>query len=130
MDVHVHTQDVAMPLGRTLPMPTDAAVASAEHLWEIGFPFHARSRLAGHRLIATDADWTAGAGSEIRDPIQALVMLLAGRTATLPQLTGIQLDPAAGPGADSGGKRAATRACGRDRRDCSRWRGSRKPAPS
>ncbi|MFD2396737.1 maleylpyruvate isomerase family mycothiol-dependent enzyme [Prauserella oleivorans] len=90
MDVHVHTQDIAMPLGRALPMPTEAAVASAEHLWEVGFPFHARRRLAGHRLIATDADWSAGAGTDIRGPIQALVMLLAGRTATLPQLSSIE----------------------------------------
>ncbi|MEU0465467.1 maleylpyruvate isomerase family mycothiol-dependent enzyme [Amycolatopsis sp. NPDC006131] len=89
MDVHVHAQDIAMPLGRRLPMPAEAAVASADHLWEIGFPFHARKRLAGHRLIATDADWRAGEGTEVRGPIQALVMLLAGRTATIPQLTGI-----------------------------------------
>ncbi|GHF22055.1 hypothetical protein GCM10017786_65340 [Amycolatopsis deserti] len=89
MDVHVHTQDIAMPLGRRLPMPADAAVAAADHLWEIGFPFHARKRLAGHRLIATDAEWSAGEGAEVRGPIQALVMLLAGRTATIPQLTGI-----------------------------------------
>jgi len=89
MDVHVHAQDIAMPLGRRLVMPAEAAVASADHLWDIGFPFHARKRLTGHRLIATDADWTAGEGAEIRGPIQALVMLLAGRTATIPQLTGI-----------------------------------------
>ncbi|WP_431925533.1 maleylpyruvate isomerase family mycothiol-dependent enzyme [Amycolatopsis tucumanensis] len=89
MDVHVHAQDIAMPLGRRLPMPAEAAIASADHLWEIGFPFHARKRLAGHRLIATDADWRAGEGTEVRGPIQALVMLLAGRTATIPQLTGI-----------------------------------------
>ncbi|MDQ0379442.1 maleylpyruvate isomerase family mycothiol-dependent enzyme [Amycolatopsis thermophila] len=89
MDVHVHAQDIAMPLGRHLPMPSGAAVAAAEHLWEIGFPFHARKRLTGHRLIATDAEWSAGEGAEVRGPIQALVMLLAGRTATLPQLSGI-----------------------------------------
>jgi hypothetical protein len=30
-----------------------------------------------------------GEGIEINGPIQALVMLLAGRTATIPQLTGL-----------------------------------------
>ncbi|HVV14594.1 maleylpyruvate isomerase family mycothiol-dependent enzyme [Amycolatopsis sp.] len=89
MDVHVHAQDIAIALGRPHPMPVAAAVASAEHLWDLGFPFHARRTWSGHRLIATDAEWSAGAGTEITGPIEALVMLLAGRTATIPRLTGI-----------------------------------------
>ncbi|TNC28445.1 maleylpyruvate isomerase family mycothiol-dependent enzyme [Amycolatopsis alkalitolerans] len=89
MDVHVHAQDIAIPLGRHLPMPVEAAVASADHLWEIGFPFHARRKWSGRRLIATDAEWSAGEGAEISGPIEALVMLLAGRTATVPRLSGI-----------------------------------------
>ncbi|MEV6244238.1 maleylpyruvate isomerase family mycothiol-dependent enzyme [Lentzea sp. NPDC051838] len=89
MDVMVHTQDIALPLGIERHMPIEAAVVSAEDLWRMGFPFHARKRLAGHRLVATDADWSAGEGAEISGPIQALVMLLAGRTATIPKLTGV-----------------------------------------
>ncbi|WP_236791147.1 maleylpyruvate isomerase family mycothiol-dependent enzyme [Amycolatopsis sp. GM8] len=89
MDVHVHAQDIAIPLGRRHPMPAGAAVASAEHLWDLGFPFHARRKWAGHRFVATDADWTAGEGKEITGPIEAVVMLLAGRTATVSRLTGI-----------------------------------------
>lgn len=89
MDVHVHAQDVAIPLGREHVMPAEAAVAAANHLWAKSFPFRARRRLAGHRLVATDADWSTGRGAEISGPIQALVMLLAGRTATNSQLTGI-----------------------------------------
>lgn len=89
MDLLVHTQDIALPLGIEHSMPTEAAVVAAEHLWRMGFPFHARRRLAGHRLVATDADWSAGVGTEVSGPIDALVMLLAGRTATLPKLTGI-----------------------------------------
>jgi uncharacterized protein (TIGR03083 family) len=89
MDVMVHTQDIALPLGIERHMPIDAAVVSADDLWRIGFPFHARKRLAGYKLVATDADWSAGEGTEVSGPIQALVMLLAGRTATIPQLTGM-----------------------------------------
>ncbi|KOV85091.1 maleylpyruvate isomerase family mycothiol-dependent enzyme [Nocardia sp. NRRL S-836] len=89
MDLMVHTQDIALPLGIDHPMPVDAAVVAAEHLWRMGFPFHARRRFAGHRLIATDADWAVGEGTEISGPVEALVMLLAGRTATIPRLTGI-----------------------------------------
>lgn len=91
MDVMVHSQDIALPLGVERHMPVEAAVVATDDLWRIGFPFHARRRLAGHRLVATDADWSAGEGAEISGPIEALVMLLAGRTATIPQLTGISL---------------------------------------
>jgi uncharacterized protein (TIGR03083 family) len=89
MDVMVHTQDMALPLGIERHMPIEAAVVSADDLWRIGFPFHARKRLAGYRLVATDADWSAGEGSEVSGPIEALLMLLAGRSATIPRLTGI-----------------------------------------
>lgn len=89
LDVLVHTQDIALPLGVERHMPADAAVVVADDLWRMGFPFHARRRLAGHRLTATDADWSVGEGAEISGPIEALVMLLAGRTATIPRLTGI-----------------------------------------
>ncbi|HUQ60194.1 maleylpyruvate isomerase family mycothiol-dependent enzyme [Lentzea sp.] len=89
MDVMVHSQDIALPLGIERHMPVDAAVVAADDLWRIGFPFHARRRLAGHRLVATDADWSAGEGAEISGPIEALVMVLAGRTATIPRLSGI-----------------------------------------
>jgi uncharacterized protein (TIGR03083 family) len=89
MDVMVHAQDIALPLGIDHHMPADAAVVAAEHLWRMGFPFHAKRKMAGHRLVATDADWAAGEGTEISGPVEALVMLLAGRTATIPRLTGI-----------------------------------------
>jgi uncharacterized protein (TIGR03083 family) len=89
MDVAVHSQDVAIPLGRPHPMTAEVAVDAADFLWRHGFPFHARKRLAGHRLVATDTDWSVGEGAAVSGPIQALVMLLAGRSATIPQLTGI-----------------------------------------
>jgi uncharacterized protein (TIGR03083 family) len=88
MDVLVHGQDITVPLGRPRAMPAAAAVTSADHLWRMGFPFHTRRRLAGYRLIATDVEWSAGDGAEISGPIDALLPLLAGRTATLPRLTG------------------------------------------
>lgn len=88
MDVLVHTQDVALPLGRTWPMPAQAATTSADHLWQMGWPFHTQRRMRGLRLVATDVEWSAGDGAEVRGSIDALLMLLAGRTATVPQLTG------------------------------------------
>jgi uncharacterized protein (TIGR03083 family) len=88
-DVLVHTQDIAIPLGRTHPMPVDAARAAADRVWAMGWPFHAKRRLAGLHLIATDTGWTAGAGAQLRGPVQALLLLLTGRTAAaLPRLDG------------------------------------------
>jgi uncharacterized protein (TIGR03083 family) len=89
-DVLVHTQDIAIPLGWARPMPDDAARAAAHRVWTMGWPFWARRRLRGLRMIATDTDWSAGAGAEIRGPIAMLLLLLTGRSATaLPHLTGL-----------------------------------------
>ena len=88
IDVLVHGQDITLPLGRTRPMPTTAAVAAAQRVWDLGFPFRARRRLAGLRLSATDADWAVGSGAPVEGPIAALLMLVTGRRATLDELTG------------------------------------------
>lgn len=79
MDILVHTQDIAVPLGIDRPMPTDAAVEVANHLWRMRFPMHPARRLQGVRLVATDADFTCGEGREVTAPIRDLVMTLAGR---------------------------------------------------
>ncbi|MFB9338830.1 maleylpyruvate isomerase family mycothiol-dependent enzyme [Actinoplanes octamycinicus] len=88
-DVLVHSQDVAVPLGRELPAPRDAAVAAATRVWAMGWPFWARRRLRGLRLTATDAEWAAGRGAALDGPVEALVLLLTGRVAAaVPRLTG------------------------------------------
>ncbi|MBC3191189.1 maleylpyruvate isomerase family mycothiol-dependent enzyme [Pseudonocardia sp. C8] len=88
-DTMVHIQDVAVPLGRTVAMPAGAAREGLDRVWRMGWPFWARRRLRGLRLTATDADWRVGEGAEVRGPVQALLLLLTGRTtAALPQLAG------------------------------------------
>ena len=88
LDVLVHTQDIAIPLGRHHEMPVEAARASAEAFRKNLFPFNARRRLAGCRLEATDTDWAAGAGALVRGPIAALLLLITGRPASLTELSG------------------------------------------
>lgn len=88
LDVLVHTQDIVIPLGRPRPMPTAAARVAADRVWRKGFPFHARTRLRGFRLTATDVSWSVGQGLAIEGPIESLLLLLTGRTASLPQLSG------------------------------------------
>jgi hypothetical protein len=47
IDYLVHGQDIAVPLGRALPMPRDLAVIAADRVWASPRMFHARNRLAG-----------------------------------------------------------------------------------
>jgi uncharacterized protein (TIGR03083 family) len=88
-DTLVHVQDVALPLGLTVPTPLDAAREGLDRVWRMGWPFWAKRRLRGLRLTATDVGWTAGAGAEVAGPAAALLLLLTGRAAAaLPALTG------------------------------------------
>jgi uncharacterized protein (TIGR03083 family) len=96
LDVLVHGQDIAVPLGRARPMPPVAAAAAATRVWTYRWPlstvWRAPARLAGLELVATDTDWSAGAGTRVEGPIQALLLLLTGRT-------GAAMAGLAGPGA-------------------------------
>lgn len=88
IDVLVHGRDIAVPLGRDRPVPTDAAVAAATQAWDMGFPFRARRRLRGFRLAATDTAWTVGSGLPVEGPIDALLLLVTGREVALDRLSG------------------------------------------
>jgi uncharacterized protein (TIGR03083 family) len=92
IDYLVHSQDIAIPLGRHVAMPTNAAVVAAERVWTSPRMFHARTRFAGYRFIATDTEWVAGAGQEVTGPISALLLLLTGRPAGLAGLSGAGAD--------------------------------------
>ena len=104
IDVLVHGQDIALPLGRTRPVPVDAAVAASQRVWDLGFPFRARRRLQGFRLTATDAHWTAGSGLPVEGPIAALLLLVTGRQAALDRLSGAGARRLAGAREDTSGR--------------------------
>ena len=42
----------------------------------------------GHRLSATDIDWSVGQGPEIRGPVLMLLLVLTGRSVAISQLEG------------------------------------------
>ena len=88
IDYLVHTQDIAIPLDRAMDMRADVAAVAAERVWTSARMFHARKKLAGHRLIADDTTWSVGQGREVTGPISALLLLLTGRGAALPRLSG------------------------------------------
>ncbi|RJK95991.1 maleylpyruvate isomerase family mycothiol-dependent enzyme [Vallicoccus soli] len=88
LDALVHGQDVAVPLGREHPVPALAGAVAAERVWAMGWPFHARRRLRGFRLAATDAPWAAGEGELVEGPVGALLLVLTGRPAGATGLRG------------------------------------------
>jgi uncharacterized protein (TIGR03083 family) len=92
IDILVHGQDIAIPLGRTLVVPADAAAVAASRVWSgfpfFGYPFFARKRLKGFRFTASDTDWTAGKGDRVDGPMDAILLLLTGRLAGVPRLSG------------------------------------------
>ena len=92
IDVLVHSQDIALPLGLHLQMEATASARAATRLWDtrrtwLSSVFQTLP-LQGYRLTATDTDWTRGQGPEIAGPIGAILLLLAGRSAALERLTG------------------------------------------
>jgi uncharacterized protein (TIGR03083 family) len=88
IDYLVHGHDIALPLGRVITMSPELAILAVDRVWSTPRMFHARKKLSGYRLIADDASWSAGQGQEVRGPIGALLLLLTGRPAALPQLSG------------------------------------------
>jgi uncharacterized protein (TIGR03083 family) len=90
IDILVHGADIAVPLHREFPMPSDAAVLAIDRVFTMRWPppFPVRRVLSAYRLVATDVDWTYGTGPDVRGPIGALLLVSTGRNAALPQLTG------------------------------------------
>lgn len=92
VDVLLHSQDLAIPLGRELAVrPALAAVAADRVLsyrtsWK-GKVF-ADLGAGRYRLVATDIDWARGSGSLIQGPMVSLLLLVGGRRAGLDQLSG------------------------------------------
>ena len=86
LDVLVHAQDIARPLGLRFESPVEAQVETAEWAWRRRFPFFPSRRFRGFRFVADDADWTRGSGTEVRGPVGALLLLSTGRVAGLDDL--------------------------------------------
>ena len=96
LDVLVHGQDIALPLGLERSMPLDAATTAATRVWTAPWPvsqaFSARRRLRGLQLVADDVDWSVGDGTRVEGPVEALLLVLTGRAAAV-------ADRLRGPGA-------------------------------
>jgi uncharacterized protein (TIGR03083 family) len=87
MDLVVHGQDIARPLGRRHVSPPDVVADCLAYVATNRFLGGPR-RLAGVRLVSTDTGWTLGEGAELRGPDVDLLLVAAGRRVGLEALEG------------------------------------------
>ncbi|WP_405162589.1 maleylpyruvate isomerase family mycothiol-dependent enzyme [Nocardia sp. NBC_01499] len=88
IDMLVHVQDIAIPLGIVREMPSAPARSALDRVWATAARFGIDERLAGYRLVATDIEWSAGDGVLVEGTAGALLLLATGRAAAAAQLTG------------------------------------------
>lgn len=100
IDILVHSQDIALPLGRRLDVDPRAAAEAATRVWSYAGSGKARVfrniPLENLRFTATDTPWSAGAGRAIEGPIIAILLVLTGRLATQSMLSGEGTEALAG----------------------------------
>ena len=88
LDLVCHSGDIRRPTGLTRRVPEATLLTVADTVKGIGFPLHAKKRIAGLRMSATDCDWKAGDGPSVEGPLAALIFVMAGRQAPLEDLSG------------------------------------------
>jgi uncharacterized protein (TIGR03083 family) len=87
MDLVIHAQDIARPLGRSYGSPPEVVAACLAYVATNKFMGGPR-RIAAVRLVSTDTGWTLGEGAELRGPDVDLLLVAAGRRAGLDALDG------------------------------------------
>jgi hypothetical protein len=88
VDLVCHSADIRRPTGMTRSVPETTLLTVADTMKGIGFPIHAKKHIAGLRMSATDADWSAGDGPCVEGPLASLILVMAGREAPLKDLSG------------------------------------------
>ncbi len=83
----IHQQDVRRPLNIPRTIASGPLLAALDFA-RIAPLIRGAMRTRGLQMIATDVDWTAGRGAEVRGPGEAALMAMAGRADALPQLSG------------------------------------------
>ena len=84
-DLVVHQQDIRRPLGR----PRTIDPARLLHTLRNPDPFAKPRRYTkGLKFVASDIDWAAGSGPEVRGAGEALALAMVGRGAVLHELEG------------------------------------------
>ena len=87
-DVVVHSADAFRPLGVDIDLPSDVTASVLDAYWHRARAVVRAAPHSGHRLVATDLDWSRGSGTEIRGMTIDLVLFVANRRQVLPRLEG------------------------------------------
>jgi uncharacterized protein (TIGR03083 family) len=86
-DGTIHQQDIRRSLDLPRTIPPERLVPVLD--FALGAPrLPARKNSKGLRLVATDLEWTAGAGPEVTGSGEALLMAITGRRQALGELDG------------------------------------------
>jgi uncharacterized protein (TIGR03083 family) len=87
-EIVVHGADIRRPLGLEHQSPEAALVAVAENYRKSNLLIGSKRRVAGLKLVATDAPWSCGDGPEITGPLASLVLAMSGRAGANDDLSG------------------------------------------
>ena len=91
-EVMTHGEDIRRPLGTKGEHPAEHVVTLAEMFKKTGPPLHGKKRSEGLRFVATDVDWSAGEGPEVRGPCMSLILAMVGRAGALADCEGDGVD--------------------------------------
>ena len=79
IDILVHNQDIARPLGVDHPIPPDAAAAAADRVLGTPAPIRRWTPPRNIRFVATDTEWAFGNGHEVHATMGTHLLTLTGR---------------------------------------------------
>ena len=108
IDIVVHGQDIAVPTGHVLEVPATVAATAATRVWADRKSRKSKVFRAlpydGHRLTATDTDWSVGEGPEIRGPVLAPCCCSPADPSCFPSWS-VRAPPPSSSGSPSPGRR-------------------------
>lgn len=84
----IHNEDILRALDRRRVVPIETVLIVAHLYRSIGMARKWRKSNGYIKLVASDASWQYGAGDEARGPLLSIVMLIAGRTSPIKDLSG------------------------------------------
>jgi uncharacterized protein (TIGR03083 family) len=87
-DMVIHSQDIRRPLGISHTFQPDALTLMADSVIRSNLVLGGKRRATGLMLTATDQDWTTGSGPEVKGPLASIIIVITGRKAGLPDLSG------------------------------------------